>query len=131
MRIRTGCRRRIQQQETALFVSARRETENDHIFLRKLQRSGARGKKERLKHQRAPLSSLRMLFILLTGLLTSLSSFCKVSLGAHFEFVACGASIQPESSQAVALFMSAAAVTLTPLLRLLIPHHGTKIMRGQ
>lgn len=88
-------------------------------------------KKERLKHQRAPLSSLRMLFILLTGLLTSLSSFCKVSLGAHFGSGASGASIQPVSSQAVALFMSAAAVILTPLLRLLIPHRGTKIMRGQ
>lgn len=52
-------------------------------------------------------------------------------MGAHFWSVACGASIQPVSSQAVALFMSAAAVILTPLLRLLIPHHGTKIMRAQ
>lgn len=131
MRIKTGCRRKIHKQETALFVSASREMENDHIFLRKLQRSRARGKKEKLKHQRAPLSPLRMLFMLLTGLLTSPSSFCGVSLGAHFEFVACGVSIQLVSSQAVALFMSAAAVVLTPLLRLLVPHHGTKIMRGQ
>lgn len=68
-------------------------------------------KKERLKHQRAPLSSLRMLFILLTGLLTSLSSFCEVSLGAHFAFVV---SIQPAFSQAAALFMSAAAVLRVP-----------------
>lgn len=64
--------------------------------------------------------------MLLTGLLTSLSSFCEVSLGAHFGLAACGVSIQT-----VALFMSSVAVILTPLLRLLIPHHGTKVMRGQ
>lgn len=36
---------------------------------------------ESSKHQRASLSSLKMLFILLTGLLTSLGLFSKVSLG--------------------------------------------------
>lgn len=42
---------------------------------------GAKGT-ESSKHQRASLSSLKMLFILLTGLLTSLGLFSKVSLGS-------------------------------------------------
>lgn len=86
MRIRT--RRRIWQQETDLFVSANGQTESGRIFLWKLQRKRARGEKKKsgLRHQRAPLSPFRMLFMLLTGLLTSRSSFCEVSLGAHFGF---------------------------------------------
>lgn len=46
-----------------------------------MQRGGAKGT-ESSKHQRASLSSLKMLFILLTGLLTSLGLFSKVSLGS-------------------------------------------------
>lgn len=73
------------------------------------EQSKRKRKKKRFKHQRAPLSSLRMLFILLTGLLTSLSSFSRVSVGAHFGF-ARGAIIEPVSSQVAALFMSVVAV---------------------
>lgn len=90
MRIKAGCRRRIQQQETAFFCfSEQGNGKRPHISAKAAKKRRKRKKKrERLKHQRAPLSSLRMLFILLTGLLTSLSSFCKVSLGAHSGFVA-------------------------------------------
>lgn len=35
MRISTECKGRIQEKETALFVSVSRAMENDHIFLRK------------------------------------------------------------------------------------------------
>lgn len=78
------------------------EKESERTFLRMLQRRG-----KRFKHQRVRLSSPWMLFILLTGLLPSLSSFSKVSLGAHFGFMASEASIQAVSGQVVALFMTA------------------------
>lgn len=79
-----------------------------------------------LKLQRDPFSPFRILFMLSTGLLTSLSSFCEVSLGAHFGFGACGVSIQT-----VALFMSAAPAILICLLRLNDTSSWNKIIRGQ
>lgn len=91
------------------FVSEGKEKgKPPHISVNAAKEQSKR-KKKRFKHQRAPLSSLRMLFILLTGLLTSLSSFSRVSVGAHFGF-ARGAIIEPVSSQVAALFMSVVAV---------------------
>lgn len=62
-----------------------------HISVRSCKEAECEGRKkhERVKQQRASLSLCGMLFMLLTGLLTSLSSFCGLSLGAHFGFVVC------------------------------------------
>lgn len=101
MGIRSGCGRRIQEQETAPFLFCQKglmeKLPNICVNVAKEQSKGRGEKKEweRSKHQRASPSSLRMLFILLTGLLTSPSLFSKVSLGAHFM---CGAPWSPHSA---------------------------------
>lgn len=70
------------------FPRQKRRWKSKQIILRISQRSRANAAggggegTESSKHQRASLSSLKMLFILLTGLLTSLGLFSKVSLGS-------------------------------------------------
>lgn len=87
-----------------------KQANNSENFTKQMQQGRKKGV-ESSKHQRASLSSLKMLFILLKGLLTSLGFFSEVSLGADFLH---GASVQPVSSQGAALLMSA---SLTPSLR--------------
>lgn len=109
MRIRTGCEKKNSETGDRSFLFQQAGKRKATTYFCECCKGAEQKKKKRFKHQRAPLSSLRMLFILLTGLLTSLSSFSRVSVGAHFGF-ARGAYIQPLSSQVVALLMSVVAV---------------------